>query len=373
MSTLLLTLAATAGTAAVAVAQTMPPSPPTHRYWVYVANESSDKVSRVRFGPDGITEERTIDVGIMPADLDGAHGLTVSPTGDFWYVSLAHGTPFGKVWKFRTGTDKLVDSTTVGLFPATMGITGDGSVLFVSNFNLHGNHVPSSVSVIFTPFMDEVKRIETCVMPHGGRINSTGTRHYSACMMSDQLVEIATEEQAVHRRLLLTKGDVHLLPLEDEAMRTGDGFCKPTWVAIAPDDRHVYVPCNGRGEILEIDTDSLSVTRTFPTGKGPYNADVSRDGKYLVTSLKGAQAVSIIELASGKETRVATSQPVTHGVAISSDSRYAFVSNESIGAVRGTVDVIDLNRKTLVASTPVQLQPGGIGFWKMEAGQTSMR
>jgi len=80
-------------------------------YWVYVANESSDLVSRVRFGPDGAIEEKTISVGIKPADLDGAHGLTVSQAGDYWYVTLAHGTPYGKVWQYRTGTDEFIDQS----------------------------------------------------------------------------------------------------------------------------------------------------------------------------------------------------------------------------------------------------------------------
>ena len=68
-------------------------------YWVYVANESSDIVSRVRFDDSGIVEERAIDVGFHPADLDGAHGIAVSPTSDHWYVSIAHGQPYGQVWK----------------------------------------------------------------------------------------------------------------------------------------------------------------------------------------------------------------------------------------------------------------------------------
>jgi DNA-binding beta-propeller fold protein YncE len=148
-----------------------------------------------------------------------------------------------------------------------------------------------------------------------------------------------------------------------------DGSCKPTWVAVAPDDEHLYVPCNGRAEILEIERASLEITRTFATGKAPYNADVSPDGRYLVTSLKGAQAVSIIDLESGVERQVAMTQPVTHGVVVTPDSRYAFITNEGIGAVRGTVDVIDLVAGERVASAEVQFQPGGIGFWKMETVQ----
>ncbi len=337
-------------------------------YWVYVANESSDLVSRVRFGPDGAIEEKTISVGIKPADLDGAHGLTVSQAGDYWYVTLAHGTPYGKVWQYRTGTDEFIDSTTVGLFPATMGISADGSMLFTVNFNLHGQRVPSSVSAVFTPFMDEARKIETCVMPHGSRLSMDGTYHYSTCMMSDQLVEIATDRLEVSRRLRLTAGHVGLLPLDETSMHMVDGSCKPTWVAVAPDNGHLYIPCNGRGEILEIDRESFHVTRTFQTGKAPYNADVSPDGRYLVTTLKGAQAVSVIDLGTGAERRVATTRPVTHGVVITPDSRYAFVSNESIGAVPGTIDVIDIAAGEVAASTEVQLQPGGISFWKMESG-----
>ena len=351
----------------VAAAPAVGQTPPEADYWVYVANESSDIVSRVRFGPEGITEEKKIRVGIMPADLDGAHGLSVSRDGRHWYLSLAHGNPYGQVWKFTTGSDRLLDSATVGLFPATMGITPDGGTLFASNFNLHGNHVPSSVSVIFTPAMQELARVTTCVMPHGGRVNRAGTAHYSACMMSDQLVEISTRDFAVARRLLLTREKEQLLSSETlGAMPMGEGICKPTWVAVSANDRSLYVPCNGRGEVLEIDAATLEITRRFATGKGPYNADASPDGKFLVVSLKGDQAVAVFDLATGRETRVATSQSVTHGVVVTPDSRYAFVSNEAVGRTRGTVDVIDLETKQRVASVEVQHQPGGIGFWKME-------
>jgi DNA-binding beta-propeller fold protein YncE len=125
----------------------------------------------------------------------------------------------------------------------------------------------------------------------------------------------------------------------------------------------------GRSKILYIDRERLQITRTFPTGKAPYNADVSPDGRYLVTTLKGAQAVSVIDLRTGAERQVATTRPVTHGVVITPDSRYAFISNESIGAVPGTIDVIDLAAGVVAASTEVRLQPGGISFWKMESGQ----
>ena len=77
-------------------------------------------------------------------------------------------------------------------------------------------------------------------------------------------------------------------------------------------------------------------------------------------------AIAIYDLATGEETRVETSRPITHGVVVSPDGRYAFVSNEAVGATRGTLDVVDIAAGRLVASTELHYQPGGIGFWKME-------
>ncbi|MEE2898536.1 MAG: YncE family protein [Gemmatimonadota bacterium] len=340
-------------------------------YWVYVANEASDLVSRVRFDGSEVVEEKAISVGFHPADLDGAHGITVSPSGDHWYVSIAHGQPYGQVWKMETETEQFVDSASVGLFPSTMSMTPDGASLFVVNFNLHGDPIPSSVSAVFTPFMQEVRQIETCVMPHGSRVSRDGTRHYSVCMMSDQLVETSIMGLDVSRRMSLTLGHEGATEHTGSVASNGNEvdpatICKPTWVVVSPDDERLYVPCNGRGDVLEIDAQSLEVLRRFPAGRGPYNADITPDGSKLVVTLKGNQAIAIYDLATGEETRVETSQPVTHGVVVSPDGRYAFVSNEAVGATRGTLDVVDIAAARLVASAELHYQPGGIGFWKMQ-------
>ena len=356
-------------------------------YWAYVANESSDIVSLVRFDGTEVVEEKAIDVGFHTADIDGAHGIRVSPTGQHWYVSLAHGQPYGQIWKMATGTDHRVDTATVGLFPATMATTPDGASLFVVNFNLHGDPLPSSVSAVFTPFMSEVTQIETCVMPHGSRMSSDGTRHYSTCMMSDQLVETSVAGFAVNRRMMLTAGHEGPMAMEhaghgmDHGTAGADGrmggmamsmdmsspdICKPTWVTLSRDDSRIYVPCNGRGDVLEIDAESMEVLRRFDVGGGPYNADLTPDGSTLVVTRKGARSIAIIDLETGTQTILETTQTVTHGVAVTPDGRYAFVTNEAVGATRGTVDVFDLATGSLTASAPLHYQPGGIDVWKME-------
>ena len=63
---------------------------------------------------------------------------------------------------------------------------------------------------------------------------------------------------------------------------------------------------------------------------------------------------------------VPSSTTVTHGVAITPDSRFAFVSVEGKGAEPGLVDAYDLESFELVGSVEVGQQAGGIIFWKME-------
>lgn len=342
-------------------------------YHIVVANESSDLVSRLTFRPgQGLVTDGTVPVGLMPADVDGPHGIAVSPDGRYWYVSLAHGTPFGSVWKFTADGDELVGRVDLGLFPATMGITPDGQFLFVVNFNLHGDPVPSSVSVVHTPTMTEVARPTTCVMPHGSRVNAAGTKQYSACMHSEQVVEIDTRTFQVSARYSVARGHEGALALDDTGEHgghasSGGAVCSPTWVQPAKGERanrYVYVPCNKAAEVLEIDVGSWEVTRRFPSGAGPYNMDVTPDGRLLLVTLKGDQGVQVIDLESGKErARIRTTQPVTHGVVVTPDGRYAFVTNEAIGSTRGTVDVIDLARLERVASAELAHQSGGIDLF----------
>src|SRR5260370_16008509 len=106
-------------------------------------------------------------------------------------MTTGHGNPMGKWWKFDAGPDTLIGSgIPLGNFPATIDITPDGLYTFSSNFNLHGDMVPSSISVVFTPMNEEVARIVTCTMPHGSRIDPSGRFQYSECMMDDQLLAI---------------------------------------------------------------------------------------------------------------------------------------------------------------------------------------
>ncbi|PZX46984.1 YncE family protein [Algoriphagus chordae] len=348
-------------------------------YYVYVTAESEDEVALIKFDGKNATIEETIQVGIWPAEIEGPHGINISPDGKYWYLSLAHGNPYGTLYKYSTETNEVVNTVKLGLFPASLQISKATGLLYCVNFDLHGDMLPSTVSVVDPEEMIEIDRIETGVMPHGSRISSDGMFHYSVGMMSGELFEISTTKLKVTRKLSLDgmEEDGAAMGGMDHS-KMGHGMMteaapmyhsevKPTWAMPHPTNGKVYVAGNGTDEVLEVDLEKWEITNRFKTGKAPYNCDVSPDGRYLVVTYKGSGETGIWDLESNSELpRVKNTRKVAHGVSISSDSKYAFISVEGIGGEPGTLDVIDIQKAEKVASVDMGKQAGGIIFWKME-------
>jgi DNA-binding beta-propeller fold protein YncE len=341
-------------------------------------------VALIKFDGKDAKVIETIPIGTWPAEIEGPHGINVSPDGKYWYLSVAHGNPYGFLYKYSTENNKVVGSTTLGLFPASLQVSKTTGLLYCVNFNLHGDMVPSSVSVVDPENMIELTRIETGVMPHGSRISPDGKFQYSVGMMSGELFEIDAVKLKVSRILDLdadmdggmdhsmmdhSKMDHgNMQGMEKASMNTmKHSKTKPTWVIPHPIERKAYVAGNGTNDILEIDLDKWEVTGRMAGGKAPYNVDISPDGQKLVVTYKGDASTGIWDLKSGEElARVDNTRKVTHGVTISTDSKFAFVSVEGIGGEPGSVDVIDLSSNKLVSSAEVGKQAGGIIFWKMD-------
>jgi len=348
-------------------------SAPAQDYLFYVVCESADQIVRVRFGPGGARIDHSVRTGLMPTDINGPHGIVISPDREFYYVAVAHGRPFGTLWKYKAGSDEVVKYTGLGLFPATSDITKDGNFVYVVNANFHGDMVASSVSVVSTERMIEVKRIPTCTMPHGSRMNPQGTKHYSVCMMDDMLVEIDTSAFRVSRTFMLTKGSemgMEGSPAGHTMAAMGSATCVPTWAQPSNDGSKIYVACNKSSEIVEVDTASWKMTRRFAAGPGAYNLAMTKDGRLIVTNKRG-QSVSVFDPATGKELAlIPTKRKVVHGAVVSPDNRYAFITVEGVGTEPGTVEVIDLETLKTVATLDVGQQAAGIDFWKMEPSKT---
>ncbi|MDN5200851.1 YncE family protein [Fulvivirgaceae bacterium BMA10] len=359
-------------------------------YYVYVTAESEDEVAVIKFDGKTARAVETIKVGVWPAEIEGPHGITVAPDGKHWYLTMAHGNPYGTLYKYSTETNEVVDQTTLGLFPATMQISKATGLLYCVNFNLHGDMVPSSVSVVDPETMTELKRITTGAMPHGSRISPDGMKQYSVAMMSGELFEIdafkleisrtlsldedekemhANHQKMDHSQMDHSKMDHSKMNHQKHGMQHKHSKTKPTWVIPHPTNNKVYIAGNGINKILEVDLKEWKITRKFETGKGPYNVEITPDGTKMVATYKSDGATGVWDIEKGTElAKVQNSRKVSHGIAISPDSRYAFVSVEGIGGEPGSVDVIDLETLRIVDTANIGKQAGGIVFWKMEKG-----
>lgn len=359
-------------------------------YYAYVASESEDTVSLIKFDGNEAVEAERIDVGFMFAEIEGPHGITVDPSGDFWYISLAHGNPFGSLVKYSTKTNQAVARTTLGLFPASMEISTITGFLYCVNFNLHGSMKPSNVSVVDPETMTEITKITTGSMPHGSRLSPDGLFQYSVAMMSGELFEIDALDLKVNRVLDLENKMMSPKKMDDKMMNKNmqdnmvnndkekammssmpnmkHSMVKPTWVIPHPNQNIAYVAGNGSDEVIEVNLDKWEVTSRFKTGKGPYNLEITPNGKLLVGTIKSEGKTAIWNLENKEELAIIkNTTSVSHGIAISSDSKYAFISVEGIGGEPGIVDIIDLESFKLVSSVEVGKQAGGIAFWKKES------
>ncbi len=325
------------------------PDAPERSYYVYVCAESEDQVAVVRYGPNGLEVVKTVTVGSFPAETEGPHGIGVGPDGRYWYVSIAHGFPFGSVHKYETGTDEWVGDVTLGMYPATLDVAASTGLLYVVNFDLHGPLESSSISVVETETMTEVARLESGLRPHGGRLSRDETSFYSVNVMGFELVETDALGFEVTRRLSLGEG------------------VQPTWVTRPDREGRIFVTGNNVSKLFEVDLDSWRVVRTFDTGPGPYNAALTSDGSALVVTYKDGAAVGFWDVDAGTErARVETTRTIPHGVVVTPDGQYAFVTLEGVGDEPGTVEVYHVPSAQRLGAVDVGKQAGGIAFWKVE-------
>src|SRR6267154_1394329 len=343
--------------------------PAAKNYFVKLVCESADKIATVRFDGTSAKIVATADTRILQSDISGPHGIVFSPDKKTYFVSIGHGRPFGFAVKYSANDDREIGQLQLGMFPATADFSPDGNFVYIVNFNLHGDPVPS------------------CVMPHGSRVSRDGLHQYSACMMDDELVEVDAERMKVARTFRLTKGSEQgfdgLMPHESTgnssavnraatdhaalSMTMNADACSPTWAQPSVDGKRIWVACNKSNEIVEVDAEKWSLVRRIPAGNGVYNLGVSPDGKYLIATNKRDASASIFDAASGSElARLKTKRKVVHGVVVSPDSRVAFVTVEGIGSEPGTVEIIDLLARKTVATVDVPEQAAGIDFWKVE-------
>jgi hypothetical protein len=203
-------------------------------------------------------------------------------------------------------------------------------------------------------------------MPHGVKVDPAGQVAWVSCMHSDELVALDVATLTVRERIRLGPGNPiahsgHGPPLGGASTPPGAKTCSATFVSIAADGGRLFVACNAAGSVQVWRTSDRTLEREIPVGAGAYNVEPSPDGRWLVVTNKKAQSISVIDTIGWQEVgRLATTRPVVHGVAWSPDSRYVYISQESVGAESGAVDVFEVAALRRTGSLAVPGQPTGI-------------
>ena len=377
-------------------------------YRLVVVSESGDIITWIRVKDGKLESERVVPIGIMPADIDGPHNVTIAPDNRSYYVSVAHGTPYGSLWRLDAFNDTLIGRAPVELFPTTISVTPDGELAFVANSDFYGDRPRvNPLSIVHTPSMTTITNLPVCDMPHGVKVNHAGSTVYVSCMHSDELLELDISTLSVVRRVKTGSGhamtggghdlDAHK-PLaaapapaaapasaptpaassdhsgHDMASMNMTGpkggpdlskECAPTFVSVSPDDRYLYAACNVGYTMQVWDAASMTFIKELPTGKGAYNVEPSPDGKFVIVTNKKDQSISVFDARTLTEVaRIPTTKKIVHGIAYSPDSKLAFITQESIGADPGAVDMIDLTTLKNIGTLPVPAQPTGISTWR---------
>ena len=342
------------------------PPTPTFGYELGVTSESGDRVTWIRPSADTLIFGREVPIGIMPSDIDGPHNITMAPDGRSYYVSIAHGAPYGTLWRMDAATDTVIGRAQLEYYPTTISLTPDGELAFVANSDFFGDRPRvNPVSIVHTPTMQKIADIPACDMPHGVRVNHAGTRVIVTCMHSDELVEFDVSTFSIVRRARTGAG-MPMAPAGDHAAHAPAGgstatVCAPTYVSISPDDRSLFVACNTGNTLQAWDAATLELREEVAVGKGAYNVEVSPDGRLVLVTNKKDKSVTLVDAASLKVlATIPTTKGVVHGIAWSPDGKYAYISAESVGADPGSVDMVDIAARAVVATYPVAAQPTGI-------------
>jgi len=363
------------------------------RYLVGVVSEAGDIVTWLKPVPGGaLALDRIVKVDPRPPEMDGPHNITVAPDQKSYYVTISHGTPYGALWRLDALTDRVIGTAPLEAYPTTIGLTPDGEFAFVANSDFYGDRPKvNPVTIVHTPTMTTITNIGACDMPHGAKSNHSGRIVYISCMHSDEILEIDVSTLAISRRIKLGKGHapasgghsghapaggVPPMPADSHEMpgpvAPGAGpdmnkECAATFVSVSADDSRFFVACNSGNALQVWDASSRTLIKSIPTGAGAYNVEPSPDGKLILVTNKKDQSISVIDAMTLVERkRIPVAKKIVHGVAFSPDGRYAYITQESIGADPGAVDVLDLSTLLITSSFAVPAQPTGVTILRQD-------
>ena len=308
----------------------------------------------------------------------------------------------------------LVDAATgrvhatlpTGEGPHEVAVSHDGRWALVSNYGVRGKP-GSSITVIDVPRAAVARTIAIAGFerPHGmvflpgdSIVAVTAEAGKAVLLVSvrDGRVTdtLPTNGRGSHMVALTARGDRaftanipdHSVSVIDLAGRDSTRLIPvgrlPEGIAVTPDGRQLWVGSNRDSTVMVVDVQRGVAVDTLRGFGMPYRIAISPDARLAVISDPVKAEVRVVTVADRKarftvsipaDSLVATAEvpgsPSPEGVAISRDSRWAFVTLQG----RNRVITIDLQRGTIVGWAPTGTWSDGVGYSPVVRGAATRR
>ena len=329
---------------------------------VFVTCQSEDMVCAIDLQTEMVA--RYIQTGSRPNETsppEATHNITLSPDKQFFYVNQIAA---GVVEKYDAQTFEKLAEVQVGLSPAQIRVTADGSTLYVSNFD--GTFQQEFVSRVDATTMTNTASIDSeGKAPHGVTLSTDERYLYTMNAGSDDISKIDLTVNEVVQRIPIVPGS--------PPAPAGEAQHEPYQSVIAPNGI-MFVTCRKSGQVRVVDLAQGKVIDSVNTGARPLIPALKPNGKELWVPNQGSNTVSIIDVETHQVIATISgvlSQP--HAVAFTANGDRAFVSCENqaggenlhhplqgTDVVPGIVYAINANARTITRTIEVAGFAAGI-------------
>jgi YVTN family beta-propeller protein len=314
----------------------------------FVTAQSEDKVTAIDLGTERIM--RYLTVGTRPDSStppEAPHNVTLSPDGRYLFVNLIVG---GTVEKYDARNFTKLGSAQVGLSPAQIVVTRDGSTLYVSNFDQ--TFTEQFINKVDVASMTSSKIDEVGKAPHGVTLSADEKFLYVMNAGGDDIAEIDLSTNEVTRRIPIVPGSP--LPPGSPAVK------QPYQAVLSKDGAKLWVSCRGGTDVRVVDIAAGKVVDSVTVGSAPLVLGITPDGSQIWVPNHGSDNLTVID--AGTHAVLGTignlkTQP--HAVGFTADGKTAYVSCENttggdlhhptVGSskIPGLVYVIDVASRTI--------------------------
>lgn len=280
-------------------------------YRVYVCNQKSDMVSVI----DGNSKVVSRLIDVTQPSLQAATPHMVKLRDGFLYVTLIGA---GKFLKINTNNYNVVGEVS-GITKAGMiQISPDGSKAYVSRSST-SDPIFQSVYVVNLASMTIMKEINLNAVgvPHGMGLTPDGSKLYVANLTLDRvgIVNGVTDEYGDYDDIVLPQGT------------------QPMQANVSPDGKYLYICARGTAKLLVYNISTDTLITEIPVSGMPMHIAITSDGNKIYVNSMMMHNVNVIQKNGETWSRIKEiSHPgfrMLHGCDITSDDRYVYVSSRN--------------------------------------------